>query len=137
LIQKSLAIKENASGKDHPELTDNLITLGDIYYAQGNYAKAEPLYQRSLAMDENALGKDHLTVASDLEHLANLYSQQDNYKYAEASFQRSLAIQKKILGKGPGVGPLTTKIMSANIGDKVQCFPTRLLYQNDDLNILQ
>jgi len=43
-----------------------------LYYKQGKYAEAEPLYKRSLAIDEKALGPNHPAVATDLENYAAL-----------------------------------------------------------------
>ncbi len=51
----------------------SLNNLAGFYYAQGKYAKAEPLYKRSLAITEKALGKDHPNVADVLENMAKLY----------------------------------------------------------------
>ena len=42
----------------------SLNNLAGLYYAQGQYAKAEPLYQRALAIAEKALGPEHPTVAT-------------------------------------------------------------------------
>jgi tetratricopeptide (TPR) repeat protein len=44
-----------------------------LYYAQGNYAAAEPLYKRSLAIFEKAGSPDHPQVATTLENMAELY----------------------------------------------------------------
>jgi len=33
-----------------------------LYRAQGDYARAEPLYQRALAIWEQAVGKEHPTT---------------------------------------------------------------------------
>jgi hypothetical protein len=41
-------------------------SLAALYYAQGQYAQAEPLYNRSLAIWEKALGPDHPDVATSL-----------------------------------------------------------------------
>ena len=38
--------------------------LAGLYHAQGQYAKAEPLYQRALAIAEKALGPEHPNVAT-------------------------------------------------------------------------
>ncbi len=37
-------------------MASSLNNLAALYYAQGQYVKAEPLYQRALAIDEKALG---------------------------------------------------------------------------------
>ena len=41
-----------------------------LYYTQGQYAKAEPLYERALAIREKALGPEHPRVATCLENCA-------------------------------------------------------------------
>ena len=42
----------------------SLNNLAVLYDAQGQYAKAEPLYQRALAIAEKALGPEHPNVAT-------------------------------------------------------------------------
>ncbi len=46
--------------------------LALLYYTQGHYAQAEPLYRRSLAIWEKALGLEHPDVATVLENYAAL-----------------------------------------------------------------
>ncbi len=69
-----------------------------LYYDQGRYAEAEPLYRRSLAIREKALGPDHPDTAVSLNNLALLYGNQGRYAEAEPLYQRSLAIREKALG---------------------------------------
>ena len=69
-----------------------------LYEAQGDYAKAEPLYQRALAIREKALGPDHPDIATSLNNLAELYMRQGDYAKAEPLYQRALAIREKALG---------------------------------------
>ena len=42
-----LQIQEKALGPDHPDVATSLNNLALLYYNQGQYAKAEPLYQRA------------------------------------------------------------------------------------------
>ena len=42
----------------------SLAGLADLYRAQGDYQKAEPLYQRALAIGEKALGPDHPAIVA-------------------------------------------------------------------------
>jgi CHAT domain-containing protein/Tfp pilus assembly protein PilF len=98
LAQRSLTIRENILGTDHPDVATSLNNLAALYSKQGKYAQAEPLYQRSLAIKEKALGTDHPSVATSLNNLAVLYSKQGKYAQAEPLYQRSLAISEKALG---------------------------------------
>jgi tetratricopeptide (TPR) repeat protein len=78
-------------------LADSLSNLGLIYWEQGRYAEAEPLYQQSLRIYE-ALGPEHYGVAYVLNNLANLYKDQSKYAEAERLYQRALRIQEKARG---------------------------------------
>ena len=54
-----MAIREKALGPEHPDTAASLNNLAALYYAMGDYAKAEPLYRRALAIYEKALGPEH------------------------------------------------------------------------------
>ncbi|MDP8079059.1 tetratricopeptide repeat protein [Phocoenobacter skyensis] len=73
--------------------------LAGVFYEQGKYAKAEPVYKRSLAITEKALGENHPSVAATLNNLAELYRIQGKYAKAEPLYKRSLAITEKALGE--------------------------------------
>jgi CHAT domain-containing protein/Flp pilus assembly protein TadD len=99
LYQRSLAIREKALGRDHPNVAPVLNNLAAMYRNQGRHADAEPLSQRSLAIAERAFGRDHPNVATALNNLAELYRSQGRYADAEPLYQRSLAIREKALGR--------------------------------------
>ena len=46
-FEQALAIRKKALGPDHPDVAQSLNNLAVLYDAQGQYAKAEPLYLRS------------------------------------------------------------------------------------------
>jgi tetratricopeptide (TPR) repeat protein len=82
-FQRSLAIREQALGANHPDVATSLNNLANLYQrAQGQYSKAEPLYQRSLAIREQALGANHPDVAVSLNNLAGCINQ-GQYSKAE------------------------------------------------------
>ncbi len=80
------------SGPEHPDMADPLNNLAIIYFEQGRYAEAEPLYQRALRIREQRLGPEHPRVAYPLNNLANLYKEQGRYAEAEPLYQRALRI---------------------------------------------
>jgi len=71
-FQRSLAIKEQVLGANHPDVAATLNNLALLYQAQGQYGQAEPLLQRSLVILEQALGANHPNVATALNNLALL-----------------------------------------------------------------
>ena len=64
--------REKVLGPEHPGVYRGLTGLANVYYAQGRYAEAEPLYQRALAISEKILGPEHPDVATNMENYAVL-----------------------------------------------------------------
>ena len=52
------------------------MSLGFLYYSQGRYKEAEPLYLRALAIAEQALGENHPTTVNVRESLQMMRQQQ-------------------------------------------------------------
>ena len=53
--------------------------LAKLYFTQGRYDLAVPLYKRALAICEKALGPHHPNTAMRLNDLATLYHYQERY----------------------------------------------------------
>ena len=58
-----VAIAEKSYGPEHPNIARHLNNLAELYYNQGRYAEAEPLYRRALVIDEKSYGPDRPNVA--------------------------------------------------------------------------
>ena len=98
LVMRSLSIREQQLGDDHPDVARSLNDLANLYKFQGRYVEAEPLFKQSLSIREQQLGQDHLDVAKSLNDLATLYQWQGHYTNAEPLFARSLSIREQQLG---------------------------------------
>jgi tetratricopeptide (TPR) repeat protein len=98
LLVRSLSIREQQLGANHPDTAGSLNDLAGLYYFQGRYSEAEPLHVRSLSIREQQLGADHPNVATSLNNLAELYRLQGRYSEAEPLYERSLAISEQQLG---------------------------------------
>ncbi len=67
------ALQEAESfGPQDPRLATTLKNLADLYYSQGEYNEAGPLYRRLLAIQETALGAEHPDLAASLNDLGFL-----------------------------------------------------------------
>jgi tetratricopeptide (TPR) repeat protein len=93
-----LAILKKVLGPDHPDVATSLNSLVQLYWAEGRYGEAEPLYLHALALREKAFGREYPAVAGSLNSLAELYRVQGRYGEAEPLYQRALAIREKALG---------------------------------------
>jgi tetratricopeptide (TPR) repeat protein len=98
LYVRSLAIREEQLGANHPHTATSLNNLAGLYQAMGRYAEAEPLYGRSLAITEEKLGANHPHTATSLNNLAELYQSMGRYAEGEPLLVRSLAITEEQLG---------------------------------------
>ena len=67
MLERALAIKERAYGRDHPEVAITLGNLGNAYGDLGDHAKKRDMLERALAIQERAYGRDHPKVAITLK----------------------------------------------------------------------
>jgi tetratricopeptide (TPR) repeat protein len=70
-----------------------------LYYSQGRYPEAEPLYLEALDLRKQLLGDNHPDVAQSLNNLAYLYQSQGRYPEAEPLYLQALAIAEQALGE--------------------------------------
>jgi tetratricopeptide (TPR) repeat protein len=62
-------VAEETFEPDDPDVATSLNNLAELYYAQGGYAEAAPLFKRSLAIWEKSLGPDDPNVATVCENM--------------------------------------------------------------------
>jgi CHAT domain-containing protein len=111
LYVRSLHMQEQALRTQEQQLNDDNISnfaqnatdfayslthLASLYQAQGNYAKADPLYHQALRILRRFLGTDHPDVANIFNNLALLNKAQSNYAQAEFFYLQALDILIKI-----------------------------------------
>ncbi len=99
LFKRSLAIREKALPRDHPDVGQSLNNLATLYEKQDRHADSEPLFKRSLAIYEKALGPEHPAVATLLNNLGQVDKAEGRYADAEPLIKRSLLIREKVLGR--------------------------------------
>jgi len=98
VLERALAVREQALGPDHPDTAASLHNLAVVLQAQGDLAAARPLYDRALAIREQALGPDHPDTASSLNNLAGLLRAQGHLAAARPLFERALDIHEQAFG---------------------------------------
>ena len=97
-LERALAIREKALGREHPNVAMSLNSLAGLYESQGAYAKAQLFYERALAILENAPASEHVNLAVCLNNLAVLFHKQGAYAKSESTFECVLVILEKELG---------------------------------------
>ncbi len=91
-------IQGRVRGDKHPDYAASLSDLALLYTAQGDYARAEPLFRQALHIEKQVLGDKHPDHATSLNNLAALYHDQGDYALAEPIFRQALGIRKQALG---------------------------------------
>ncbi|MBA2682352.1 MAG: tetratricopeptide repeat protein [Ktedonobacteraceae bacterium] len=76
LFKRTLAIREQALGGEHPHIATSLHNLALLYRDQARYEQAELLFKRALAISAQALSDEHPDTATTLYCLADLYQAQ-------------------------------------------------------------
>ncbi len=81
LLVEAKTIHEKALGKEHPLYATSLNNLAGLYYAMGDYARAEPLYRQAIDATLNHLEKTAYVQSEQQQMLMNQSVRQrlDNY----------------------------------------------------------
>ncbi len=98
LFRKSLEIREDVLGSNHPATAKSLNALAQLYITMGRYDEVEALHKKALEARIEEFGEHHRAVGQTLNNLATLYRIQGRYDEAEPMLTRALAIQEKALG---------------------------------------
>jgi tetratricopeptide (TPR) repeat protein/predicted Ser/Thr protein kinase len=98
LQQRSLALREDALGRNHPDIWGSLGNLALIHERLGEYEQARALHERALAVVGDELGAQHPDMGSILNNLADNYRLTGEYAEAKQLFERALSIKELALG---------------------------------------
>jgi len=63
-------------GDRHPDTLGSMNNLAGLYYSQGKYVEAEPLYVECLATMKQVLGNRHPDTLMSMNNLALLFKRQ-------------------------------------------------------------
>ncbi|MEN3336252.1 MAG: hypothetical protein V7641_5617 [Blastocatellia bacterium] len=98
LAKRSLEIREQALGPEHPLVGEALQNLASVQFGKKNFGAAQSLYKRALKIFEKAYGRDSIKLVAMLDNMGWLYVAQADVGGAEDAFLRSLALREKAFG---------------------------------------
>jgi len=98
LLQRALAVRQQALGDTHPDIAESLTDLGILYYTQNKFEPAASLLQRAISISEQVPGPDYPGVAESFMGLAWVYKTQGKFELAEQLLQRALEIRERHFG---------------------------------------
>ena len=64
--------------------------LGALFYRQGRYDEAGPLYRQALQAQKRSLGEEHRSTLVSMSNLAQLYHEQGRFEDAAALFEETV-----------------------------------------------
>lgn len=97
LLDRALAIRVKAFGREHASTADTLSDLSLLEFFARNPGEAERLAERALPIQEKAYGPDSLPVSTTLNRLGLAERDLRKFAEAEASMQMALSIREKKL----------------------------------------
>jgi len=97
LLERSLALAEDAYGPDHAALAPTLVTLGDCYRRNRRVGDAGAAYERALALGESSLGLSDPALLPALAGLAEIEERTGDVLRAKALRARSSSIARTFL----------------------------------------
>jgi len=97
-LTKSTSYYTN-SAFDHPNNFIAQVTLAQLYYAQGNYSKAEINFKNSTIIEGKTNGektKDYIVL---IQNLANTYTNLLKFQSVDSVYQKLIPITKEVFGE--------------------------------------
>jgi tetratricopeptide (TPR) repeat protein len=97
-LERSLTLRLQKLGADHPDTLHSMNNLATLYQQRGRYDEAEPLFKQALAGQRVQLGDDHPHTLTSMQNLGVLAHQRGRYDEAEPLCKQVLAGQRLKLG---------------------------------------
>lgn len=91
-IRRSIAIRAAFHDADYADLSEEWVSLGDVYLARNNRAQAENSYTKALKLQENVWGPSHPEISVYLKKLLTFYEDLDRETEARVFRQRVASI---------------------------------------------
>ncbi|MGE3553516.1 MAG: tetratricopeptide repeat protein [Candidatus Obscuribacterales bacterium] len=95
---EALGIRERRLGPDHHLVSNSVKNLARLYYFQGKFAKAKPLFERALLIRRKVFGTNSMKVADVLTQYAKLLRKMNRYDEAAIMDRESASIKTRHQG---------------------------------------
>ena len=96
---EALEIGRRHTGPDAEEVSFTRNSLGELYYRQGDFAKARQIFAEVLATRHRTLGADHPDLATSLNNLAVAELALGNGSAARDRLREVLQIRRQVFGE--------------------------------------
>jgi serine/threonine protein kinase/Tfp pilus assembly protein PilF len=97
-LERAYELSRRAVGDQAADTLGTLNDLAVVYWAQGKYAAAGPLWSKLLETQRRVLGDQHLDTLGSMNNMAMADDSLGKYAEAEALYTEALATQRRTLG---------------------------------------
>jgi len=94
-------IQSRRLGATNVRTARTLVMLAELYYAKGEYARAEPFAQSGLKSYEATLGPTNAETIRLTSYLAYIYHAQQKFAQAEPYYEKAMAASVKTMAENP------------------------------------
>jgi tetratricopeptide (TPR) repeat protein len=117
LLRRSLALREESLGADHPDTIESLNNLAVALWRTGEEERAIGMHEDALGRCERALGEEHRRTAETLNALAvKLEARPETWPRSRQVYERALVAAEAALGTDAElVARLLTNVAGARI----------------------
>jgi tetratricopeptide (TPR) repeat protein/CHAT domain-containing protein len=98
LLQRSLLLREESFGGEHPDVAASVLGLGNVLWQRGKYLEAKPLYERAIAILDRPALANHPSLATALNNLGSTLVELGKFSDALILHKRALGIREIALG---------------------------------------
>ncbi|CAF5046194.1 unnamed protein product, partial [Rotaria sp. Silwood1] len=95
--EKSLEIRQQFLGPNHPNMTRSYNNIGLVYHSMGEYSKALSYHEKALEIRQKSLHPDDPVLASSYNNIGMVYENIGEYSQALSHYQKALEIRQKSL----------------------------------------
>lgn len=94
-------IQSRRLGPDNVRTAHTLVYLAELYYAKGDYPRAEPFAQSGLRVFESTLGPTNDETIRLTAYLAYIFHAQQKFAQAEPYYEKAMAASVKTMQDNP------------------------------------
>jgi tetratricopeptide (TPR) repeat protein len=110
LFRRSLELREQSLGSDHPSVLTSINNLAALYVSRGALDEAEPLLKRAMGASAKRVESAQTDLGVNLNNLARLYFKRGDYRQAEPLLTQLLTLKRPYGPEHPEVATVLVSL---------------------------
>lgn len=110
LFRRSLELREQSLGSEHPSVLTSINNLAALYVSRGALDEAEPLLKRAMGASAKRVESAQTDLGVNLNNLARLYFKRGDYRQAEPLLTQLLTLKRPYGPEHPEVATVLVSL---------------------------